>query len=131
MTPGCVGSPTGNPTSAHTLLPESHFLDWPAAVYYTRDQLPRSNQRLKTPVKDCMFWVSTLQVKLKKLLMAVFRENQMSPTKKPVCLRHSLEIHSRLHTLTSLNCLHGKQSEQTMGQLSNISLFLWAKQSLL
>ena len=34
-------------------------------------------------VKYCIFWDSTLQVKLKKLLMSVFRENQKDPTKKP------------------------------------------------
>ena len=38
---------------------------------------------------------------------------------------------SRLQMPTSTNCLRGNQSEQTMAQLSKISLLLWTKQSLL
>ena len=44
VTPGCVANPTGNPTGAHTSLPQSHFVDGPAAVYSVRDQLPRNPQ---------------------------------------------------------------------------------------
>ena len=47
MTLGCVASPIGNPTSVNTSLPQSHFVDGPAAVYSTRDQLPRNPQTLQ------------------------------------------------------------------------------------
>ena len=75
---------------ARSLLPSSE----PPVFYRDAMEFPAFmtafesfiDQRLKTPVKDCIFWVSTLQVKLKKLLTAVFRENQKDPTKKPkVC----------------------------------------------
>ena len=36
---GCVANFTGNPTSAHTSLTQSHFVEGPAAVYPIRDQL--------------------------------------------------------------------------------------------
>ena len=47
VTPGCVASPIGNPTSVNTLLPQSHVVDGSAAVYSTRDQLPRNPQTLQ------------------------------------------------------------------------------------
>ena len=43
-TPGCVANPTGNPTGAHTSLPQSHFVHRPAAVYSIKYQLPRNPQ---------------------------------------------------------------------------------------
>ena len=42
-TPGGLASPTGNPTSAHSSLSQSHFVDGPAAV----DILPRTPQTLQ------------------------------------------------------------------------------------
>ena len=48
--PGCVANPTGNPTSAHTSLSQSHLVDFvegPAAVYSIRDQLPGNSQTLQ------------------------------------------------------------------------------------
>ena len=47
VTLGCVANPTGNPTSVNTSLPQSHFVDGPAAVYSTGDQLPRNPQTLQ------------------------------------------------------------------------------------
>ena len=47
MNPGNVASSTGNPTSVHILLPQSHFVDGPAAVYSPRDQLPKNPQTLQ------------------------------------------------------------------------------------
>ena len=44
VTPGCVANPTGNPTGAHTSLPQFHFANGPAAVYSARDQLPGNPQ---------------------------------------------------------------------------------------
>ena len=47
VTPGCVTSPIGNPTSVNTSLPQSHFVDGPAVVYSTGDQLPGNPQTLQ------------------------------------------------------------------------------------
>ena len=48
VTAGCVASPIGNPTSVNTSLPQSPVVDGSAAaVYSTRDQLPRNPQTLQ------------------------------------------------------------------------------------
>ena len=47
VTPGCVASPIGNPTSVNTSLPQSYLVDGPAAVYSTGDQLPGNPQTLQ------------------------------------------------------------------------------------
>ena len=47
VTSGCVASPIGNPTSVNTSLPQSHFVDGPAAVYSTGGQLPGNPQTLQ------------------------------------------------------------------------------------
>ena len=47
VTPGCVANPIGNPTSVNTSLSQSDFVDGPAAVYATGDQLPRNPQTLQ------------------------------------------------------------------------------------
>ena len=47
VTPGCEANPSGNPTSVNTSLPQSHFVDRPAAVYSTGDQLARNPQTLQ------------------------------------------------------------------------------------
>jgi len=44
--PGCVANSTGNPTSAHTSLTQSHFVEGHAAVYPIRDQLPGNHRHL-------------------------------------------------------------------------------------
>ena len=66
VTPGCVASPIGNPTSVNTSLPQSHVVDGSAAVYSTRDQLPRKPQTLQhiysTPGCSTSFSVTPLAV---------------------------------------------------------------------
>ena len=67
---------------ARSLLPSSE----PRVIYGDAVEFPENmtvfESLIESKVEGCIFWDSTLQVKLKTLLMVVFRAKQKDPTKK-------------------------------------------------
>ena len=134
---GCVAKPTGKWTYFINSIPRTfkesracpqcfmvmlwNFLYlWPPSSLWL-------NQRIKTPVKGCIFWVSTLQV----INDCLQRKSERSYNEAKGLLKRQLgyPFLNDCKRPTSPSCL--LLVEQTMAQLSTISLLLWTKQSLL